>query len=80
MRYKLELTHDQCDAITVASLKKAYRHNKVPLPDEGGADTGVDFEFLRAVDMVLGYFMNHDQMKEWEIEKCLMDDDRVVDR
>lgn len=80
MRYNIELTHDQCDTITVISLKESYLHHKFPLPDEGGISNDPDLEFLRAVDMVLEYFLSADGIKQWKLEKCLMDDKRVLDR
>jgi hypothetical protein len=70
MRYNIELDHDQCDAIAIASLKEAYRFNCKPdRIDCSNDEMWVDKNFLKAVDHVLEYFLNAKQLDEWIEEK-----------
>jgi hypothetical protein len=70
MKHTIELDHDQCDSIAIASLKEAYRHNCKPDKIDCSDDViEVDYHFLGAVDEVLEYFLNAEQKKVWEQEK-----------
>lgn len=70
MKHTIELDHDQCDKITIVSLKETYRHNckpgKIDCSDD---EIPVDVELLAAVDIVLEYFCTANQLKQWIQEK-----------
>lgn len=70
MRHTLVLDHDTCDQITVKSLKEAYRVNVNPSKiDHSDDEVWVDHEFLKAVDSVMEYFCNAEEMRQWNSEK-----------
>lgn len=73
MKHVIELDHDQCDAITVGSLKEAYRANCIPDRIDCSNDTTwVDEDFLQAIELVMEYFCNAEQMQQWREEKALL--------
>lgn len=70
MTYKIDLDYDTCDSITIHSLKEAYRLNCIPQKIEhSDEEPWIDHEFLKAIDLVMEYFCNAEQMKQWQKEK-----------
>lgn len=65
------ISNEDLDKIVVQELKNAYRMNAVPNKIDCSDDViPVDQEFLNSVDHVLEYFLNSNQLKEWEQEKA----------
>ena len=65
MKKTIELTWEQIDAIVVAELQEAYRLNVTPTRDEAGLDIDPDGELAKALEVVLQYFMSHQDYQEW---------------
>ena len=65
------ISNEDIDKMVVEELKNAYRMNAVPNKIDCSDDViPVDQEFLKSVDHVLEYFLNSNQLKEWEQEKA----------
>lgn len=68
------ISNEDIDKMVVEELKNAYRMNAVPNKIDCSDDViPVDQEFLKSVDHVLEYFLNSNQLKEWEQEKADME-------
>lgn len=65
------ISNEDVDKMVVEELKNAYRMNAVPNKIDCSDDViPIDQEFLKSVDHVLEYFLNTNQLKEWEAEKA----------
>ena len=68
---EVKIYDEDVDKLVVESLKEAYFLNAKPDKiDNSDEVIEPDVEFLKAVDFVLEYFMNADQLAEWEKEKA----------
>ena len=67
---EVKIYDEDVDKIVIFALKEAYYLNAKPTKIDCSEDEiEPDVEFLKAVDLVLEYFMNHTQLKEWTKEK-----------
>ena len=68
---EVKIYDEDVDKFVIDALKDAYHlnaeHNKIDNSDDA---IEPDVEFLKAVDFVLEYFMNANQLAEWEKEKA----------
>jgi hypothetical protein len=70
MKVDVTITDEDMDRITIYSLKDAYKFNAgYNTIDNSEERIEPDYAFLRSVDHVLEYFLNHNQRMIWEIEK-----------
>ena len=69
--FEILISNEDVDKIVVQELKDAYRLNAKPNKIDCSDDIiPIDQEFLNSVDHVLEYFLNYEQLKEWEKEKA----------
>lgn len=70
MKHTIELDQDTCDNICRESLKEAYRINSVPDKiDCSDEESWVDTEFLKALDLVMSYYCNAEEFRQWQQDK-----------
>lgn len=68
--YIIRLHEDQRDQMVAESLKEAYRLNSIPYKiDCSDDEIEIDEEFLKAIDLVMQYFCDAEQIKQWNEEK-----------
>jgi hypothetical protein len=73
MKVDVTLSDEDMDRITIHSLKDAYKFNAgYNTIDNSEERIEPDYAFLRSVDHVLEYFLNHNQRMIWEKEKALI--------
>lgn len=67
---EVKIYDDDVDKLVIEELKEAYRLNCKPNKiDNSDEEIEPDHEFLKAVDLVMEYFMNAEDLKKWEKEK-----------
>ena len=68
---EVKIYDEDVDKLVIDALKDAYHLNAEPNKIDNSDDAiEPDVEFLKAVDFVLEYFMNANQLDEWEKEKA----------
>lgn len=65
MKYTFEMEDEQVNAIIIKELQEAHRINVVMYRDEGGVPIEPDFDLLKALEMVLEYYMVPSEFKQW---------------
>ena len=71
MKVVVDLDDNQIDTMAVYALKEAYKLNaKFNKIDNAEEKIDPDYAFLEAVDYVLHYFLNYEQLKIWKAEKA----------
>lgn len=73
MKLDITLSDDDMDKITVLSLKSAYKFNAgYNTIDNSDERIEPDYAFLKSVDHVLEYFLNQNQIQEWQAQKAMI--------
>lgn len=65
MKYTFEMEDEQVVAIIVSELQEAHRLNVVMYNDEGGFPIEPDFELLKALEVILKYYMIPSEFEQW---------------
>lgn len=70
MRIEVDIDLDDLDAVVRESLREAYFYNLAPNKiDNSDEVIEPDYEFLKAVDLVLRYYQNAAEQAEWDAMK-----------